>query len=145
MGGMTRRGCSGALLAGMLAAACSEGRAPSLPEPMDAPATPEVEAVAAPNSAPSILGDEVCVGPAGREHVFPLQLTDPDGDAIHWRAETVEPRGVLSPLSGTALAAGTVINLVYSPPSGKDENVILVIAEDGRGGTTVKRLLARSG
>jgi hypothetical protein len=142
---MTCRGRTTLLAAGVLAGACSGGRTPSVPGPVAAPEIAAGKTPAAPNTAPSIAGDEVCIGPAGREHVFPLQFSDPDGDPIHWRAETVEPRGTLSPLSGASLPPGSVVHLVYRPPSGKDTNAILVTAEDGRGGTTTKTLLARSG
>lgn len=117
-------------------------RSPSPAAPVVVEAPPPL----ASNSAPTVTGDLLCVGPAGRRHVFPLRLEDTEGDRLSWRAEAVEPHGVLYPRADAGLRPPAEIEIVYEPPAGRaEENVILLTVTDERGAATVVRLVARSG
>jgi hypothetical protein len=133
------------LMAGALAvasAACTPPARPSLAEPAP-PAAPAAAAVF--NAAPEVIGDDLCVGPRGRPHVYPLLVVDADGDRVTVRAETVEPRGQVHPRILSDLASPAEIEIVYEPPANRaDENVIVVAVTDARGATTIRRLTARS-
>ena len=99
----------------------------------------------APNGAPTIAGDDRCIGALGTDHVFVLVLDDPDGDAVAWEAEKDSDLGRLHQLEGGPVPAGTSVTLVYSPPLDRaDENWITVTARDARGAVTVKRLYVRN-
>jgi hypothetical protein len=99
-----------------------------------------------PNSAPEVTGDFLCVGPAGRRHVYPLRVVDPDGDRVSWRAEAVEARGELYPRGDVGLATPADLEIVYEPPADRaEENVIVLTVTDARGAATVVHLVARSG
>ena len=120
---------------------------------VDSPAAPAVVAAApsptpppAPNGAPTIAGDDRCIGALGASHVFVLELNDPDGDAVAWEAEKDGFQGRLEQANGGPVAAGTSVTLVYAPPLDRaDENWITVTARDARGAATVKRLYVKSG
>lgn len=100
----------------------------------------------APNAAPTISGDDRCIGALGADHVFVLVLDDPDGDAVAWEADKDHGQGRLDQSRGGPLAAGTSLTLVYSPPLDRpDENWITVTARDARGAVTSKRLYVKSG
>jgi hypothetical protein len=134
------------VVAGTAAAGCG---APSRPTPAE-PASPPSALVTAPtvaaNAAPEVIGDELCVGPVGARHVYPLRLVDPDGDGLAVRAEAVEPRGEVHPRAISGLSSPAGIEIVYEPPPDRpDENVILLTVTDARGATTIRRLVARSG
>jgi hypothetical protein len=98
------------------------------------------------NSRPAIAGDDKCLSELGVDHVFDLTLTDADGDDISWRASKHQPHGVLTPSAGRALPSGSVIRLVYRPPSATepDENWIDVTATDARGAVTRMTLYVRN-
>jgi len=115
--------------------------APVAPTPAPAPApTPDG------NRAPTISGQDVCISPLDADHVFDLVLNDRDGDDVRWTAEKQQDQGTLAQRGGGPVAAGTRITVVYSPPRGRaDENWITVVATDGRGGRTVKRLYVKNG
>lgn len=116
--------------------------------PLD-PTAPIVVAAPPPvavNSAPQVTGDFVCIGPAGRRHVYPLRLVDPDGDRLSWQAEVVHQQGELDRLGEAGLTSPADIEVVYAPPAGRpEENVIVLTVTDERGASTVVRLTARSG
>ena len=114
--------------------------------PTAAPTVVEAPSPVTANSAPQVTGDFVCIGPAGRRHVYPLRVVDPDGDRVSWRAEAVEARGELYPRSDAGLATPADLEIVYEPPAGRaEENVIVLTVTDARGAATVVRLVARSG
>lgn len=95
---------------------------------------------------PLPTGDFVCIGPAGRRHVYPLRVVDPDGDRVSWRAEAVEARGELYPRGEAGLFTPADLEIVYEPPAGRaEENVIVLTVTDARGAATVVHLVARSG
>jgi len=133
------------VLASALACACGGGLPTEAPPP-PAPAVPAPSAAAAPNLAPTISGDDRCIGALGASHVFVLVLDDPDGDAVSWDAEKDGFQGRLEQAKGGPVAAGTSVTLVYAPPLDRaDENWITVTARDARGAATVKRLYVKSG
>ncbi len=110
-----------------------------------ASATPAPSASpAASNAAPTISGDDRCIGKLGTDHVFDLVLADADGDAISWEAEKDHAQGRLHATRGGPVAAGTSLTLVYSPPGHADENWITLTATDARGATTSKRLYVKN-
>jgi len=132
------------VLASALACACGGGLPTEAPPP-PAPAVPAPSA-AAPNLAPTISGDDRCIGALGASHVFVLVLDDPDGDAVSWDTEKDGFQGRLEQAKGGPVAAGTSVTLVYAPPLDRaDENWITVTARDARGAATVKRLYVKSG
>jgi len=136
------------VLASALACGCG-GEGPELlapTAPFAVAAAPSATPPPAPNGAPTIAGDDRCIGALGTDHVFVLVLDDPDGDTVAWDAEKDRDQGRLHQLKGGPVPAGTSVTLVYSPPLDRaDENWISVTARDARGATTVKRLYVRSG
>lgn len=133
-------------LASAVAWGC-DGETPQLVAPT-APvvaATTALTPPPAPNGAPTIAGDDRCIGTLGTDHVFVLVLDDPDGDAVAWEAEKDFGQGRLHQAKGGPVAAGTSVTLVYSPPLDRaDENWITVTARDARGAETVKRLYVKN-
>jgi len=118
---------------------------PSRPAPAAATPVPSSSPAAAPNRAPTISGDDRCIGKLGTDHVFDLVLGDPDGDAVSWEAEKDADHGLLHATKGGPVPAGTSVTLVYSPPHGHaDENWITVTATDARGATAHKRLYVKN-
>ena len=134
------------VLASAVACSCG-GEGPEI----HAPTAPVVVAPSptpppAPNGAPTIAGDDRCIGALGTDHVFVLVLDDPDGDAVAWEAEKDHDQGRLHQARGGPVPAGTCVTLVYSPPLDRaDENWITVRARDARGAVTVKRLYVKNG
>jgi hypothetical protein len=138
--------CSGATPSTPTSSTLPAATAPAPPVPTAAPlpaATP-TPAPLARNEPPVISGLDTCVGEAGMEHVFDLTLSDPDDDAIEWRASREEPRGLLEPTSGPLVPSGTAIQIRYRPPGGTEENRIRVFATDARGATTRMILYVRN-
>jgi hypothetical protein len=114
--------------------------------PAPAAAAPSPTPPPAPNAAPTVAGDDRCIGALGADHVFVLVLDDPDGDAVAWEAEKDHGQGRLHQAKGGPVAAGTSVTVTYSPPLDRvDENWITVTARDARGATSVKRLYVKSG
>lgn len=134
-------------MVGVLSSGCGGGSptptAPSVPLPA-APAAPPATLATAPNQAPAISGDPVCISPLGVDHTFELTLTDEDGDAVQWTAQADQPSGTLVPARGGPVAAGSKVILVYSPPAGPDENWITFTATDARGATATLRLYVKN-
>jgi hypothetical protein len=134
-------GLAGALV--LSAVACGRAVSPgaSTEHPVVAPPIPSPRA----NSAPAILGDDVCIGAMGMDHIFELELSDAEGDAIRWAAVKTEPRGTLHAAEGERVDSGSRIRIVYSPPAGlRDENWITVTATDDHGASSSRELYARS-
>jgi len=137
---------AGIVLATCAAVACGGGT-PTGPMAAAAPQTGPAPTLAVPpNSAPTISGEDRCLGALGVDHVFELRLDDADGDAVSWEAETERDLGRLHAVRGGPLPAGASVTLVYSPPPGRpDENWITVTARDARGATASKRLYVKNG
>ncbi len=104
------------------------------------PAAPTPSPAARPNSAPTITGEDRCIGALGTDHVFHLVLDDGEGDAIAWTAEKDAAQGLLHQTKGGPVASGTSVTLVYSPPGHTDENWLTLTATDTRGASSSKRL-----
>ncbi len=138
----------GVVLLPFLTASCGGARPtePSRPSPAVAAfATPAPPASpAASNAAPTISGDDRCIGRLGTDHVFDMVLGDADGDAVSWEAEKDHAQGRLHTTKGGPVPAGTSVTLVYSPPGHADENWITLTATDVRGAITRKRLYVKN-
>lgn len=136
------------VLATAIAFGCGGGLPTEAPPPPVAVAVAPTPAptAAAPNRAPTISGDDRCIGALGTDHVFVMVLDDPDGDAVSWEAEKDADRGRLQQAKGGPVPAGTSVTLVYSPPLDRaDENWITLTARDSRGATSVMRLYVKNG
>ncbi len=108
------------------------------------PPAPTPSPAAVPNSAPTISGEDRCVGSLGTHHIFRLMLDD-DGDAISWTAEKDGRQGQLHQTKGGPVPPGTSVTLVYSPPQDRpDENWLTVTATDARGASATKRLYVKN-
>ncbi len=120
-------------------------RPPAAAVAVASPAAPTPSPAAGQNSAPTISGEDRCIGALGTDHVFHLMLDDGDGDAISWTAEKDDSQGLLHQTKGGPVPAGTTVTLIYSPPNGRaDENWLTVTATDARGASSSKRLYVKN-
>ena len=109
-------------------------RPPAAAGAVASPAAPTPSPAARQNSAPTISGEDRCIGALGTDHVFHLVLDDPESDAVSWTAEKDDTQGLLHQTKGGPVPAGTTVTLVYSPPHGRaDENWLTLTATDTRG------------